>query len=136
MKNYIMCPTEKTFIEWASREGRELTEQEAGTILGYILGHGCGVCLDTTDTIILVDTEESENGIVARGVEELIERVSGWNYEFIQDSEVTGAYREQVIMDMEMINRLLGDSRTGLAIGTPTIKELIAILSNLPEDSM
>ena len=107
MKNFIMCPSEKTFIEWAVREDRELTEQEAGMLLGYSMGHGCGVCLDTTDTIVIVDVEEPENGIVARGIEEVIERVSGWNDELLQDSEVIGAHREQVVMDMEMINRLL-----------------------------
>lgn len=112
MKNVIVCPSEKTFVEWASREDRELTELEAGMILGYVVGHGYGVCLDTTDTIIVIDTEEPENGIVARGLKELIERVGSWNYELIQDSEVTGDYHEQVIMDMETIDCLLGDYRT------------------------
>ena len=45
-----MIPSEKTFVEWAMKEDMELTEQEAGLILGYVLGHGYGVCLDATDT--------------------------------------------------------------------------------------
>lgn len=134
MKNIEMIPSEKTFVEWASREDRELTEQEAGLILGYVLGHGCGVYLDATDTIVLLDIEEPENGILARGIEELIERVSAWNYEFIQDSEVVGTHREEVLKDTEVIDQLLDDCRVGLPLGTPTVKELIAILSKLPED--
>jgi hypothetical protein len=35
---------------------------------------------------------------------------------------------------MEMIDKLLGDARQGLPIGTPTVKELIAILSKYPEN--
>lgn len=134
MKNIEMIPSEKTFVEWALKDGMELTEQEAGLILGYVLGHGYGVCLDATDTIILVDAEEPENGIVAKGFDELVERVNAWNYEFVQDSEVVGEHREQVLKDMEVIDRLLGDCRKGLPLGTPTVKELIAILSKLPED--
>ena len=136
MKNIEMIPTEKTFIEWANKEFDELnlTDMEAGMLLGYIGGHGYGVSLDETDTMILVDTEEPENGIVAKGIAELIDRINAWNYEFIQDSEVIGEQREQVLKDMEMIDELLGDARRGLPIGTPTVKELIAILSKYPED--
>jgi hypothetical protein len=131
MKNIKMIPAEKTFIEWL---GEDLTAEEARMVLGYIEGHGYGVSLDETGTIILVDTEEPENGIVARGYEELIDRINTWNYEFIQDSEVMGEQREQALKDMEMIDVLLGDARHGLPIGTPTVKELIAILSKYPED--
>ena len=138
MKNIEMIPSEKTFIEWANNEFDELnlTEMEAGMLLGYILGHGCGVCLDVRDVIVLVDTEEPENGIVARGFDELIERVSTWNYEFIQDTEVVGKYREQIFMDAEMIDNIMERMgyRVGKPIGIPTVKELIAILRKMPED--
>lgn len=126
-----MIPSEKTFIEWVC-EG--LTAEDAKMMLGYIVGHGYGVSLDETGEIILVDTEEPENGIIARGYEELIDRINTWNYEFLQDSEVIGEQREQALKDMEMIDELLGDARHGLPIGTPTVKELIAILSKYPED--
>ena len=71
-----------------------------------------------------------------RGIEELLERVSSWNYEFLQDSEVVGPHREQIIMDMKKIARLIDrvDLQRGMAMGVPTVKELIAILSKLPED--
>ena len=131
MKNVEKIPSEKTFIEWV---GEGLTAENAKMILGYIVGHGYGVSLDEKGEIILVDTEEPENGIIARGYEELLDRINAWNYEFIQDSEVTGEQREQVLKDMEMIDELLGDARHGLPIGTPTVKELIAILSKYPED--
>lgn len=136
MKNIEMIPSEKTFVEWAMKEDLELTEQEAGMILGYVLGHGYGVCLDATDTIMLVDTEEPENGIVAKGLDELIERVSSWNCEFLADSEVVGASREQFVKDSEVFDVLLDrmGTRRGLPLGTPTVKEMIAILSKYPED--
>lgn len=138
MKSIEMIPSEKSFIEWANKEFGELnlTEMEAGMLLGYIGGHGYGVCLDATDTIILVDTEEPENGIVAKGFDELIERVSTWNYDFIQDSEVVGKYREQILMDAEMIDNIMErmGCRVGKPLGTPTVKELIAVLNKMPED--
>lgn len=84
--------------------------------------------------VIVVDAEEPENGVIAENYEELLERMVAWNYEFIQDSEVVGEQREQVLKDMEMIDDLLGCSREGIPIGYPTVKELIAILSKLPQD--
>ena len=129
--NYEGTPSVETFIEWV---GEDLTEAEAKMILGYIEGHGYSASLDETGEIILVDTEEPENGIIARGYEELLDRINAWNYEFIQDSEVIGEQREQALKDMEMIDELLGDERQGLPIGTPTVKELIDILSMYPED--
>lgn len=138
MKNIEMYPSEKTFTEWANREyaGLNLTKEEVGTLLGYVVGHGCGVYLDAKDTIVIVDIEEPENGIVAKGFDELIERVSAWNYEFIQDSEVVGKYREQILMDAEMIDNIMErmGCRVGRPLGTPTVKELIAVLSKMPED--
>ena len=136
MKNTSQVPSEKTFIDWAERNGLELSSDEAVLLLGYIVGHGCGVTLDERGLIALVDTKEPENGIIASGIEELLERVSSWNYEFLQDSENVGSYREQIIMDMEKIARLIDrmDLRHGMPMGVPTVKELIAILSKLPED--
>ena len=97
MKNIEMIPSEKTFVEWVNNEFDELnlTDMEAGMLLGYIGGHGCGVSLDTTDTMILVDTEEPENGVVARGFDEIMECVHQWNYEFIEDRPaISGSHRK------------------------------------------
>ena len=81
MKNITLVPYEKTFAEWLNRDyncpGSET--EEAGLLLGYILGHGCGVYLDEADTIVVVDIEDPENGIIASGIEELLERVISWN---------------------------------------------------------
>lgn len=64
-----MIPSEKTFIEWASMDYStlRLTEEEAGLVLGLVRGHGCGIGLNATDTIICLDLEEPENGIIATG---------------------------------------------------------------------
>lgn len=121
--------TVEDFADYAN-----VTVQEAEMLLGYVQGHGYDLLLNENNTIQLLDVEEPENGIVVSGMEELLDRVSTWNYEFIQDSEVVGAQREQVLKDMEMIDDLLGCSREGIPIGTPTVKELIAILSKLPQD--
>ena len=136
MKNITLVPSEKAFIDWAERNGLELSSDEATLLLGYISGHGYGVTLDERDLIVLVDIEDPETGIIARGFEELLERVTSWNYEFLQDSEVVGSQREQIIMDMEKIARLIDrlDLRHGMPMGVPTVKELIGILSKLPED--
>ena len=42
MKNITLIPSEKAFFDCANRE-LNLTTEEAGMLLGYILGHGCGV---------------------------------------------------------------------------------------------
>ena len=136
MKNIELVPSEKTFINWVNTENSNinLTPEDAGLLLGYIMGHGCGVGLDATDTIVVVDIEDLENGIIARGFEELLERVSSWNYEFLQDSEVVGSHREQILKDAEILDRLMDGCHIGQPLGYPTVKELIAALSNLPED--
>ena len=138
MNNIKMIPTKETFIKWANKEFGELnlTDMEAGMLLGYIEGHGYGVSLDANDIMILVDTEEPENGVVERGFDDIMRCIRQWNYEFIEDSEVVGAYREQIYIDAEMMSRI--SDRMGCfeghPIGMPTIKELIAILSKFPED--
>ena len=136
MEKNTMLPSEKTFIDWAERNGLKLSSEEATLLLGYISGHGYGVTLVERDLIALVDTEEPENGIIARGIEELLERVIAWNYEFLQDSEVVGSQREEHIADMEKIARMIDrlDLLLGMPMGVPTVKELIGILSKLPED--
>ena len=134
MKNITLVPSEKAFIDWAERNGLELSSDEATLLLGYISGHGYGVTLDERGLIVLVDIEDPETGIIARGFEELLERVTSWNYEFLQDSEVVGPHREQILKDAEILDRLMDGCHIGHPLGYPTVKELIAALSNLPED--
>ena len=133
-----MIPSEKTFIEWVEMDstGLELTEKEVGLVLGLVLGHGCGVGLNCSDTIICVDLENPENGVIATGFDELMERVITWHYEFLDDPEVDGLFREQLIMDTEVLDGILERMgwREGRHLGTPTVKQMIKILSKLPED--
>lgn len=130
-----MIPSEQTFVEWV-RNDLEMTNEEAGLLLGYVLGHGCGVYIDASNTINLVDVEDLANGVIAKGFDEIIERISEWNYEFLQDDEVVGEFREQILMDAKVIHDIecRMNSSFGIPIGTPTVKELIAILSKFPED--
>ena len=138
MKNIVMIPSEKTFVEWVSHEYAELnlTEKEASTILGYVFGHGCGLYIDESDTMVLLDLEEPENGILTRGFDELMEQISSWNYEFIEDDQTNEAHLEDVLVDAEVIDKIMERMgyRVGRPLGTPTVKELIAILSKFPED--
>ena len=138
MNTVKMIPSEKTFATWANNEfgNLNLTTEEVGLLLGYISGHGCGVCLDETDVMILVDTEEPENGVIARGFDQIMEHVHQWNYEFIQDTDVVGTYREQIYIDAMMMSSISDrmGCLEGHPIGMPTVKELIAILSKFPED--
>lgn len=75
MTTIEMIPSEKTFIEWASMDYStlRLTEEEAGLVLSLVRGHGCGIGLNATDTIICLDLEEPENGIIATGFDELMD---------------------------------------------------------------
>ena len=126
------------FILWAtSQDDRlKLTAEEAKLILGYVEGHGYGLCLDEHGTMFCVDLEEPENEPVVYSLEELMERVSQWNYEFLVDDTVTGDWRENVLKDATVIESVLDrtGARDGFRIGKPTVKSLIAILSKLPQD--
>ena len=92
----------------------------------------------------MVSREIPHQGIVAMAREietgmsfdELMDRVSTWQYEFLDDTEVRGAYREQMTKDMEVIDGILERMgwREGRHLGTPTVKQMIKILSKLPED--
>jgi hypothetical protein len=127
----------EVFAAWAAeKENLELTAEEAKLILGYVEGHGYQVCLNENGTLVCEDVEEPENESAARCIEELIDRVCHWNYEFLLDDTVAGDWRESINRDAVVIGEIherMG-SRDGYCIGTPTVKELIAILSKLPED--
>ena len=105
-------------------------------ILGYVEDHGYAICPDDNGKIRCVDIEEPKNDSQSLYIEELIERVCHWNFEFLMDDEVTGEWRERILADAKTISDLQDrvESRKGYCIGTPTVKELIAILSRLPED--
>lgn len=125
----------RTLSEWTERYAQvEMTIEESELLLGYVVGHGYRLGLDESNKMYLVDIEDSMNDDVEIEIYDLIQKVSLWNYEFIQDSEIAGDHREQILKDLKVIDRLLGNCRLGIPIGMPTVKELIAILSRLPED--
>ena len=114
-----------------------LTTEEATMILGYVEGHGYELYADDHNNFLLVDLDEAEMEPEALGdITDLMARISQWNYEFLLDDAVTGHWRESVKRDASLIADL--QERLcfvrGHYIGTPTVKELIAILSKLPQD--
>ena len=128
----------ENFANWVNNQdaGVRLSDEEAKMILGYVEGHGYAVRLNDQGTMICVDLDEPENEPEAYSIEELIDRVCHWNYEFLLDDTVAGDWRESINRDAVVIGEIherMG-SRDGYCIGTPTVKELIAILSKLPED--
>lgn len=137
MKNIEAIRTCKTLSEQDLRDQMDLSDNEIDLILGYVKGHGYELYWEDQRNWILVDTEEPENEAEnIYDIEYLIERVSHWNYEFICDDEVTGEWREEVEKDATIIANIQTryDQRCGYYIGTPTVQELIAILSKLPQD--
>lgn len=128
----------ENFAVWANNQDTDLNMsiEEAKIILGYVEGHGYDVRLDEQGMLIRVDLDDPESQTERYSVEELIDCVSQWNYEFIQDNEVTGEWRDNVIKDAEVIDGMLNrmNTRTGYSIGTPTVKALIDVLSKFPED--
>ena len=113
-----------------------VTIEEAEVLFSYVIGHGYMLQIGEENTLYLVDTDEPENDPVALCEEELITQVCDWNYEFLLDDKVTGEWREKVLQDARIIAGIQDrwDIRDGHYIGTPTVKELIAILSKLPQD--
>lgn len=113
-----------------------VTTEEAEVLLGYVTGHGYMLQTGEKNTLYLVDTDKPENEPVALYEDELIAKVSDWNYEFLLDDKVTGGWRKKVLQDAKIIAGIQDrwDVRDGYYIGTPTVKELIAILSKLPQD--
>lgn len=140
MKNTIIAhiENEKEFINLMKNyePTLNLAEEEAALLLGYVDGHGYRLVEDSEDGFICIDAEEPENGILLRGFGELVDKVSDWNYEFLTFDELTESNRKEIIHDMEIIDALLEKvgARNGQAIGTPTVAELIDILSKLPQD--
>ena len=129
--------SEKTFVEWACN-AFWLTEQEARMLWGYVEGHGYELHWIDQKDLFLVDKEDPEHEpeLLYDDIADLIERIGQWNYEFLLDDAVTGEWRERVERDAHTIANIcepLGNRR-GYYIGYPTVKEMIAILSKLPQD--
>lgn len=136
MTNEIIF-SEETFVEWACN-AFWLTAQEARMLWGYVEGHGYELHWIDQKDLFLVDKEDPEHEpeMLYDDIVGLIERISQWNYEFLLDDAVTGEWREHVERDAHTIANIcepLGERR-GYYIGYPTVKEMIAIMSKLPQD--
>lgn len=126
------------FLMWdnSHKYGVDLTLEDVKLILDYVEGHGYAICPGDQWEILLVDLDEPENEPQSLCIEELINRVCQWNYELLLDDAAIGEMRENVNREAKLIGELqerIG-SRDGYCIGSPTVKELIAILSKLPQD--
>lgn len=113
-----------------------VTIEEANMLLGYVTKNGYMLQIGEKYALYLVDPNEPENEPVALYEDELITQVSDWNYELLLDDAVNGEWRKEVLRDAGIIASIQDrwDIREGYCIGTPTVKELIAILSKLPQD--
>lgn len=113
-----------------------VTIEEAEVLFSYVIERGYMLQIGEENTLYLVDTDEPENEPVALCEEELITQVCDWNYELLLDDKVSGEWRKEVLRDAGIIASIQDrwDIREGYCIGTPTVKELIAILSKLPQD--
>lgn len=113
-----------------------VTIEEANMLLGYVTRNGYMLQIGEKYALYLVDPNEPENEPVALYEDELITMVSDWNYELLLDDAVNGEWRKEVLRDAGIIASIQDrwDIREGYCIGTPTVKELIAILSKLPQD--
>lgn len=124
------------FAAWAE-EYLGFSTEEAKLILGYVHGHGYDLHLSADNCFLLVDRDEPENEPEELyDIGELMERVNQWNYEFLLDDTITGEWYDTVRRDSDVIVNILenfGEGR-GYYIGQPTVKEMIEILSKLPQD--
>ena len=113
-----------------------VTIEEANMLLGYVTKNGYMLQIGEKYALYLVDPNEPENEPVALYEDKLITQVSDWNYELLLDDAVNGEWRKEVLRDAGIIASIQDrwDIREGYCIGTPTVKELIAILSKLPQD--
>ena len=126
----------EVFAAWAEEQLGFSTE-EAKLILSYVNGHGYDLHLSADNRYLLVDRDEPENEPEELyDILDLMERVNQWNYEFLLDDTITGEWYETVRRDSNVIVNILENfgERCGYFIGQPTVKEMIAILSKLPQD--
>ncbi|MEG0909489.1 MAG: nucleotidyltransferase domain-containing protein [Clostridia bacterium] len=65
----------------------KLTEKESNVVLGYLEGHGYGIGVDENNQVCFVDIEDSEEEVFEEDFTEILDRVSEWNYELIQDCD-------------------------------------------------
>lgn len=115
--------------EWFAGDATEI-------MIEYVREHGYHLEFKEDDDMICVTVLDSENGIVANNAEELIAKARLWNYELLVSEEAEGERRKKIMEDAEVLDELeeMLSERTGYPLGNLTVKELIAVLSKMPED--
>lgn len=105
-------------------------------MIEYVREHGYHLEFKEEDDMICVTVLDSENSIVANNAEELIAKARLWNYELLISEEAEGERRKKIMEDATILDELeeMISDKTGYPLGNLTVKELIAVLSKMPED--
>lgn len=77
----------KEFVDWALMNDaeRNLSESDYQLLFNYAEGHGYALCVDAENNLYRVDVDD--DGTVLYSVDELINDVSSWNRNMIQEYE-------------------------------------------------
>jgi hypothetical protein len=113
----------------------EFLNRAKSTIMKYVREYGFRVEYKDTFDVMCVEGERPNNRIVADGIEELISKVRLWNYDLLVAEEDEEG-RKKIMEDTVVLDELeeMLSNRTGYPLGNLTVKELIAVLSKMPED--
>lgn len=113
----------------------EFLSRAKSTIMKYVRERGCRVEYKKEFDVMCVEGERPNYRIVADGIEELISKVRLWNYELLVAEEDEEG-RKKIMEDTAILDELeeMLSDRTGYPLGNLTVKELIAVLSKMPED--
>ncbi len=114
----------------------EFLSRAKSTIMKYVRERGCRVEYKKEFDVMCVEGDRPNYRIVADGIDELISKVRLWNYELLISEEAEGERRKQIMEDTAVLDELeeMISDRTGYPLGNLTVKELIAVLSKMPED--
>lgn len=113
----------------------EFANKAERMIVQYVRERGFRVEYKNEVDVVCVEGESSDHTIVADGIEELISKVRLWNYELLVAEEDEEG-RKKIMEDAAILDELeeMLSDRTGYPLGNLTVKELIAVLSKMPED--
>lgn len=113
----------------------EFANKAERMIVRYVRERSLRVEYKDVFDVMCVAGEYPDHTIVADGIEELISKVRLWNYELLVAEEDEEG-RKKIMEDTAILDELeeMLNDRTGYPLGNLTVKELIAVLSKMPED--
>lgn len=113
----------------------EFANKAERMIVRYVRERSLRVEYKDVFDVMCVEGEYPDHTIVADGIEELISKVRLWNYELLLAEEDEDG-RKKIMEDTAILDELeeMLSDRTGYPLGNLTVKELIAVLSKMPED--